>query len=473
MIDPQNILVENRQRSDIGIDDMFVESIKTRLINPIVLRRQDDSIFLVAGERRLEALKKIGVNPLLENIHYRFFEDLDPHDAYIVELEENIKREDLSWRDQVTAFGTLHKMLGVSVEEVGRRAHIQRTTAYRWHMIYKNLATLNDCTGLEQAYNVLQLRAERKAADVVTSLINIGRDLTNGTQPAPQAPSPTNTADFNFNSPSGELDGQPSTDDAIPAPGDSGEAPTPKIIVLEPPPPEPQFILNLDFLDWIKTYSGPKFNVVHCDFPYGIDWESFNAAGKVRTKAEGDYENNPDLYWLLLDRFCSNLDKFVSYSAHVMFWFPMDYYESTRTLLEAVGLSVNKYPLVWYKSDGLGIMPGAQTRLYPRRLYETAFLCTRGGRTLVRALGNAYAAPHATNALHPSHKPEPMLKHFLGMLVDETSNVFDPTCGSGASIRVANELNARSVLGLEIDSHFAAIAQQSTLIAFNLGKILI
>jgi hypothetical protein len=490
MIDPTTIKVENRQRREVTIDDQFLASIKGRLINPIVLRRGEHGadIFLVAGGRRLEALIRLGISPLIENTHYRFFNDLTPSEAQIIELEENIKREDLPWRDQIRAFGQLHQLLVAeangsphSVEATGLRANIQRTTAYRWQMLYKNLDSglLRDATGIEQAYGILQLYAERRAADVVTSLINIGKDLTDAATQPPSQPPPPNMG-HNDSSPNG-------TPTPIPIPveetgsGDRQPDPAPPLPQVDGPQHQNgrgdqsllPFVLNLDFQEWAKTYAGPKFNLIHIDFPYGIDWESFNEAGKVRTKADGDYDNSKDLYWALVECFTNNLDRFTSYSAHVVFWFPMDYYERTRLSLEAAGLNVNKYPLVWFKSDGLGVMPGAQTRLYPRRLYETAFLCSRGNRTLVKALGNTHAAPHAANPLHPSHKPEPMLKHFFGMLVDETSEVLDPTCGSGSSLRVANDLGARRVLGLEIDSNFAKIADSATRTSFNLRKLLL
>jgi hypothetical protein len=483
MIDPTTIKVENRQRREVVIDDQFLASIKGRLINPIVLRRGErgGDIFLVAGGRRLEALIRLGISPLIENTHYRFFDNLSPTEAQIIELEENIKREDLPWRDQIRAFGTLHHILSLEangnpwpIDATGQRANIQRTTAYRWYFLFKNLNSplLKDAVGIDQGYSILQIHAERKAADLVTSLINIGKEQFDHAQ-TKQNPVPSdNTVGIDpipipgFPDPNGgPIPEQASDESGVPMAGPQ-PLPAPR-----PPDPPPTFVVNLDFLEWLKTYTGPKFNVIHIDFPYGIDWESFNASGKIQEKADGNYDNSKDLYFKLLDAFCYNLDRFVSYSAHVMFWFPMDYYEKTRLELEKCGLAVNKYPLVWMKSDGMGIMPGAQTRLYPRRLYETAFLCTRGGRTLVRASGNAYAAPHATNPLHPSHKPEPVLRHFFSMLIDETSDLFDPTCGSGSSLRVANDLGARTIFGLEIDPKFAATAQSATAISYNLRKM--
>ena len=49
-----------------------------------------------------------------------------------------------------------------------------------------------------------------------------------------------------------------------------------------------------------------------------------------------------------------------------------------------------------------------------------------------------------------------MLRHFFEMLVDETSSVFDPTCGSEDGLRAAESLGATRVLGLERDGGFAS-----------------
>ena len=64
---------------------------------------------------------------------------------------------------------------------------------------------------------------------------------------------------------------------------------------------------------------------------------------------------------------------------------------------------------------------------------------------------------------HMSEKYEPMLRHFFNALVDNTSTVFDPTCGSGAAIRAADFCGAARVLGLEINPEYAHNANSSFL----------
>jgi DNA modification methylase len=56
-----------------------------------------------------------------------------------------------------------------------------------------------------------------------------------------------------------------------------------------------------------------------------------------------------------------------------------------------------------------------------------------------------------------------MLRFFLSMLVDETTTMFDPTCGSGAALRAAEDLGAKLILGLELDPNYASTANAKTL----------
>jgi hypothetical protein len=83
--------------------------------------------------------------------------------------------------------------------------------------------------------------------------------------------------------------------------GDDDEA-SPKVEEVVPPSP----ILNVSFLDWVSTYSGPSFNLIHCDFPYGINADKFNQGS---AEAYGGYEDTPELYWSLVAALIDNREK--------------------------------------------------------------------------------------------------------------------------------------------------------------------
>jgi DNA modification methylase len=135
-----------------------------------------------------------------------------------------------------------------------------------------------------------------------------------------------------------------------------------------------------------------------------------------------------------------------------------NYHSTLYYFSEHSDIVLDPFPLVWLKSDNVGILPDPQRG--PRRIYETAFFGSRGDRKIVNSISNAYAAP-TDRGFHMSVKPEPVLRNFFRMFVDENTLMLDPTCGSGSSLRAAESLYARYVLGLEINNDFCEQANRA------------
>jgi len=465
-IDPRTIVIKRgtrqRQENIADIDDLKQSIATIGLINPIVVRREGDETVLVAGERRLTAVLALG----WPEIHVRYMELLSTREAEIIELEENVKRKELGWKDQVRAIGRIHALYreqnaGWKIEQTAEAVSLTPAHLRKILHVYEALDSgrIDKAEGIEQAYNTLHRFAERKAESIVGDIIVKGATIFGQ---AGEAAANANQA------PPGASDTPPphsptSSIDSATSPPASASAPPPPPIAAYVPPKDPVICAN--FLEWVKTYNGPKFTVIHCDFPYG-NYRGADSKGAMSTlDTEDFYDNSEGIYWTLLDGLTQNLDRIMSYSAHLVFWFNMNFYTETVSRLRRVGLFVHDHPLVWHKTTGgggLGVVPGTAVT-YPRRTYDTALLAVRGNRPLAKPGMNSYAAPTAGNKIHPSQKPEPMLRHFLSMVVDETSTVLDPTCGSAAALRAAEDLGAKYILGLELDPNYAAVANTRTL----------
>lgn len=113
------IAILERQRKELDKTKLneLAESIKTNgLLHPIVIRRPFDEeitqisesqrYILSVGGRRLAAHILLGRTDIEANLK----EDLDPISAQVVELEENIKRHDLSWQEQISAREKIHEL---------------------------------------------------------------------------------------------------------------------------------------------------------------------------------------------------------------------------------------------------------------------------------------------------------------------------------------------------------------------------
>jgi ParB family chromosome partitioning protein len=409
-----------RQRRELrGIEELAESIQRLGLIHPINIREDGK---LVAGERRLEAVRLLGWTHISAQLSE---DETDDKQLYAVELEENIKRAELPWQDEVVALERYHQFQ-VSENEGWSQADTAAAVGYSPADVSKKLSVAGEMHNevvagadrLSAAHNIVSRNLERKkssALDNVTTLAASIPALANGE-------------------------------------GVSDEGGEPVDIRDEPPIP----LLNTSFHDWQVTYEGPKFNLIHCDFPYGI-----NVADSPRMDAtiKDHYDDSPDIYWDLLARLGLAMDNVVADSAHLIFWHSMKYHADTVEALTRMGWTCHPFPLIWHKSDGSGIAPDPQRG--PRQTYEAAIYAIRGDRKITEAgcVANSFAFPgRRDGAIHVSEKPYPMLRHFLRMVCDEYSLVLDPTCGSGNALKVAEDLGANKVLGLEQLPDFYDIA---------------
>lgn len=385
-----------RQRRELPNIDILADSIKRLgLIHPVVVRR--DTSELVAGERRLEACRSLGWT----NINCQFLDELDPLVSHAIELEENIKREALPWQDEAKAVAEYHALRAAQEEE--------------WT--------------IEQTAIALGISRQ-----IVTDKIQVAKELEAGNTMIAEAP--------RFSTARGIVRRAEAraTDAAALALG----SPAPVIDKAAGP------IINADFNEWVKTYEGPKFNFIHCDFPYGIGADKF-VQGAAAT--HGGYEDSEETYWNLCISLVTHIDRIAAPSCHFMFWFSMHYYTSTLEFFERNSdIKFDPFPLIWTKSDNIGIIPDPERG--PRRIYETALFGSRGDRRIVRPTSNSLFEP-SERSEHMSIKPEPVLRKFFSMFVDSSTHFLDPTCGSGSSVRAASAGGASRVVGLEVNPGFA------------------
>lgn len=391
---------DDRQRKELkGIDELASSISKIGLIHAPVISRSN---VLIAGERRLTAMKLLG----WESCPVQYADTVDDEELHLIELEENIKRVDLTWQDEVLAMSHYHKI---------------RSAEPDWTMTNTAEALGVSKTEVSTKIGVAK-RIEAGDNDVATAQkFSVARGLVlRGNERRQTAE--MNELHLTKYAPAVQSEEQATVFSDIP-------------------------LINEDFIQWSLSYTGPKFDFVHCDFPYGIN---ANKHDQSASTAMGGYADSPEVYWTLLETLCQC--PHLHESCHLMFWFSMDYYRETLKILTDVGgFTVNPFPLIWHKTDNAGVLPDPNRG--PRRIYETAFICHRGDRKVVRAVGNAFGTS-TTKLIHMSEKPKPMLEHFFRMFVDEHTSMLDPTCGSGNSVRTASDMGAKLVLGIERDEDF-------------------
>lgn len=384
---------EVRQRRELtGIEDLANSIARYGLLHPIVIERDGK---LVAGERRFTAVTSLG----WDQIEVRYVDDLDPAEIYMIELEENIRRVDVSWQERTAALARWHDLKsaaepGWSQQATAEELGISKQTVSDQLILAREIASGNTKIAAQPkqstALNIIKRKTEREKSSVLAA-----------------------------------IEGKEEVTRSVP-------------------------LFHADFNLWAPQYDGIKFNLIHCDFPYGI-----NADGQKQgnnAAMHGTYADGPEVYFQLLDTLAAAMQNVVADSAHLLFWFSLDYYQVTLDRLTAMGWRVNPFPLIWHKSDNTGLLPDPQRG--PRRIYETAFFASRGDRLVVQSVSNLFAHPGRDKEIHMSEKPVAMLRHFFRMVCDGNTVFLDPTAGSANSLKAAQSLGANFVVGLEKEVEF-------------------
>jgi ParB-like chromosome segregation protein Spo0J len=369
---------------------------------PVITREME----LVSGETRLAAMTSLG----WDRTSIVWADTLEPDELLAIELEENIKRSDLSWQEQCEGVKRFHAL---------QRRHEPTWTQSR----------TAEALGLSQK--------------TVSEYLAIAEELASGNARVAAAPLLSTAKNV-----AARAQSRRQSDEAALLRTIEGD-----INVLAPDPAATP-ILNTDFADWVFDYEGPPFNLLHCDFPYGINADKFNQSAGAEL---GTYADTFDTYARLIETLIQNKERLLGDSAHIIFWFSMQHYDYTLRTLRA-HFRVDPYPLIWLKSNNRGTLPDPNRG--PRRIYEVAFLCSHGDRKIITPTSNAFAAP-TPDSEHMSEKSQEMLEYFFRMVVDEHTRLLDPTCGSGSALRAADKMGAASVLGLEVNPEFASNARRA------------
>lgn len=398
-IDSITVIEELRQRKKKSPDHIpnLAQSIQTHgLIHPIVITRDH---ILVAGESRLTAVRDhLGWT----NIPVQYQDEVEEWVLCGIELEENIGRVDLDWKDKTRAIAKYHEL--------------RKAADPTWNQT-KTAAAIT------------------LAKATVTEHLQVAANLSN--------PTVANAVTFDTARNTAKRIEELAFQDTMHTIRDANHAHQSPIQIA-------------DFHDWAPSYSGPKFTIIHCDFPYGINADDHQGQN---SQLHAEYDDDPDIYWELLSTLTLHLDRFCADFAHMFFWFSPKYHHQTWEALQQLeGFKFDPYPLIWLRGENGGIAPDTARR--PRRIYETAFFGWRGDRKIIHTKANAFTAP-PDRTRHPHEKSVVALQHFFEMCVDGNTRLFDPTCGSGSALRAARNLGARDILGLESNPEYADAARRA------------
>jgi site-specific DNA-methyltransferase (adenine-specific) len=211
-------------------------------------------------------------------------------------------------------------------------------------------------------------------------------------------------------------------------------------------------IKNGDCLNLLNELTDGSIDIVLTDPPYGINYASNRSIYKETITKRGIINDGNEAFELL-ENTCKILKMKTAENAHLYFFCSWSVFSKFESI-------IGKYfevktPIIWDKGNkGSGDLEddwGNQT--------EIIIFCTKGKKLINKRKGNIISVPrlHTSKMIHPTQKPEDLIKEILEVSYVSGDLVVDPFMGSGSTIKVCNSINAKC-LGIELDNEMFNIA---------------
>ena len=409
-------IAENRQRREFDAAKLheLADGISKRgLLHPIILRKVEDVMVLVAGERRYRAVSDLAMLGIsikcdgeivpLDYIPYTLFDSLSLLEAEEAEIEENIHRENLTWqeragaharlgalrRDQAIAAGKeLPTVADLAVEVRGSSQGASQETTRRELIVanHLNKPEIAAAKSVDEAFKILR---KQESSDKARALgESVGRAYSSKAHQA----------------------------------------------------------LNEDSLEWMQGCPAEKFDCIITDPPYGMGADEFGDSGGMAAGAHG-YKDTPELANRCYAVLAVEGYRITKSQAHLYAFCDLDMFAWLKSIFAAAGWQVFRTPLIWYKKSG---MRAPWPEQGPQRKYETILYAVKGKRPTLAMKGDVLEYLPDTNLGHAAQKPVALFQDLLRRTCLPGQSVLDPFMGSGTIFAAAHELKLFTT-GIELD----------------------
>jgi site-specific DNA-methyltransferase (adenine-specific) len=415
---------DNRQRREFDPDahQELISSLEgpAGLMHPPVLRSTPKGLVLVAGERRLRAMDEMWELGTLFTcngevvpagmVPYNHLGDLSELDARAAELEENIRRKDLTWaerakaesdlltlrEDQAKAAGAPLPHVSVVAQETrGKSDNNAITAVTRSVLLAQNLhrPEVAGAKSAKEAYKILgRIEETERNAELATAL---GKEFLGGKHR----------------------------------------------------------LHNWDCVEWLRQQPPGEFDVILSDPPYGMGADEFGDSGGGAQGAHF-YDDSYESWLELMAAVIPELGRVTKPDAHLYFFCDFDRFPELKAWLGAQGWTVFRTPLLWFKPSAFRA-PWPEHG--PQRKYETILYARRGELKCVSLKGDVLTYPPDENLGHQAQKPIELYKDLLSRSARPGMKVLDPFCGTGPIFPAAHALRVIAT-GVEQDPAAFAIA---------------
>lgn len=409
MLPIESIKVGERFRQDYKDLDSLIASIAEKGL--IHYPSVDGDNNLIAGGRRLEALRKLGWKDIpVTRRHFVTSTQLRE-----LELEENLQREDMTWQEEVNLKNEILRLKQDihGVKGLGRnQSGVSQNDIAK--LVGDSPSNFSLDVGLAQAMEVIPELANCKTKDDARKKMKqlqekvIVEELMKRKQASPEKQSSKfQQADKSF------------------VIGDA--------------------IINL------KNHPEYNYSFINCDPPYGIDLNNIKKGNEQTQTVERDYQEwGPTDYLNNCRTILTECYRIVD-NAYLTFWFGIQWYAELSEMLQDIGWKIDIVPSIWYAQGPAQTM---QPDALLGKNYE-AFFVARKGKPILNKRGRSnvfdFRKLASEKKIHPTEKPLDLMIEILDTFCPPHGDVLSPFLGSGVDLMACLKTD-RKCLGFDLNN---------------------
>jgi len=405
------IIPEDRIRKEFQLDKLreLAESFsRFGQLQPGVCRKEGERVILVAGERRLKACELAGIP-----FSYTLSEETNPIKIREIELEENIKRVDLTFLEVVEAKEELHRL-----------KQEQHGSGYGGHGVRETAKILGESPGL--VAEDLELAAFAKVSEEVRQ----AKNKTEAKKIVKRLKEELNRRERLLEV---TLREQEQLKEELPSDEEGKVDEDAQLLYFA------KKVIHGEMEKALLNFPDNYFDIVIFDPPWGVD------ADKVRKKGGGTraFEDDPSIFHKNFPNWLRLIFSKMAKDSHLYCFFGIVNHEAVYSALQSAGFEVDHIPLIWYK-QGAHVTRNPDTR--PGRSYEPVAYGRKGNKVLSKkGVPDVIITPAPPPSLKQSHStakhPDVMID-LLRRSAMPGDKILDPMAGSGMTGVACEVLNA-------------------------------
>lgn len=407
------IKVDERYRKDLGDIDELKRSIEEDgLISPIAVRETDNGYELLAGERRLTAVRQLG----WPEIEVRLYEgELTELKRKQIELEENINRKDMTWQEEAFLKREIHNLrLAIHGKKTSTSPNADgwslRDTAKLMGVTHPMITNDIKLAEAVESFPEYDWQNCKTRADAQKQLKKLTKTLTR--HDAVEAFEKTKSNKSKFLQ---EIANS--------------------------------YILG-DFFELVKKVPDNFADWVEVDPPYAIDLKQVKKDFNNKYVSYNEIDKN--VYPEFLENSLKQCYRILKPSGWAIFWFgPDPWFQPVIDTIRSVGFKCFAVPGLWRKPNGQTMQPN--TRL--ANCYEMFFYAYKSDGALNKpGRSNIFEFPpmHESKKWHPTQRPLELMCELLETFSAPGSQGVVPFLGSGVTLLAAAQ-TSRNCFGYDND----------------------